>query len=199
MSSNPSANKAAIKKQLILKTARELFCQKGYSAVTMKDIVEACGISRGGLYLYYPSTHDIFLEVLAAENSGSNDVYISAVMDGTPATKIIGFFLKEQKKQILQEADSLSRATYEFFFDHPMPAQENDLRKSFDESVKILAKLIEKGVEDGDLYDIDPVAAARNIMFVLEGLKLGTLTMDIDQKLVNQQLMYIVDSIMVAS
>ena len=29
----------------------------------MKDIVEACEISRGGLYLYFGSTAEIFLEV----------------------------------------------------------------------------------------------------------------------------------------
>jgi len=199
MSANPAANKAAIKKQLILKSARQLFSEKGYSAVTMKDVVEACGISRGGLYLYFGSTHDIFVEVMNAEYADSNDVYISAIMDGTPATKIIGFFLKEKRKQILGDTDSLTRATYEFFFDHPMPADENRLRKDFDESVKILAKLIEKGIEDGDLYDVDPQAAARNIMFVLEGLRISALTMDVDQKLVNEQLMYIIDSLLVAS
>ena len=48
--------KSAQKKKYILDTARKVFVEKGYKSVTMKDIVEACGISRGGLYLYFDST-----------------------------------------------------------------------------------------------------------------------------------------------
>ena len=56
--------KSARKKQFIIKKAREVFAQRGYKDVTMKDIVDACQISRGGLYLYFDSTKEIFLEVL---------------------------------------------------------------------------------------------------------------------------------------
>ena len=41
------------KKQLILEKAKEVFVEKGFRNVTMKDIVDACEISRGGLYLYF--------------------------------------------------------------------------------------------------------------------------------------------------
>ena len=41
------------KKQFILEKAREVFVEKGFRSVTMKDIVDACEISRGGLYLYF--------------------------------------------------------------------------------------------------------------------------------------------------
>ena len=51
------------KKDLILKKAAEVFAKKGFKDVTMKDIVEACEISRGGLYLYYDNTKDIFADV----------------------------------------------------------------------------------------------------------------------------------------
>ena len=54
------SDKSAQKKKLILETARTVFSLKGYRGVTMKDIVEACGISRGGLYLYFSSTEEIF-------------------------------------------------------------------------------------------------------------------------------------------
>ena len=59
--------KSLQKKKYILETARKVFMEKGYKKVTMKDIVEACDISRGGLYLYFESTSQIFLEVLKME------------------------------------------------------------------------------------------------------------------------------------
>ena len=41
--------KSAQKKKYILDTARKVFVEKGFKSVTMKDIVEACEISRGGV------------------------------------------------------------------------------------------------------------------------------------------------------
>ena len=52
--------KSELKREYILKKAKDVFAHKGYRTVTMKDIVEACDISRGGLYLYFGSTEEIF-------------------------------------------------------------------------------------------------------------------------------------------
>ena len=59
--------KAEQKKEYILEKAREVFIKKGYANVTMKDIVSACDISRGGLYLYFSSTKEIFLTLFRRE------------------------------------------------------------------------------------------------------------------------------------
>ena len=56
--------KSAQKRKYIVETARGVFVEKGYKDVTMKDIVDACKISRGGLYLYFASTEEIFMDVL---------------------------------------------------------------------------------------------------------------------------------------
>ena len=63
--------KSLQKKKHILETARKVFIEKGYKRVTMKDIVDACGISRGGLYLYFNNTGEIFLEVMKMDNQES--------------------------------------------------------------------------------------------------------------------------------
>ena len=48
--------KSEQKREHILQCAKPVFARKGFRAVTMKDIVEACGISRGGLYLHFGGT-----------------------------------------------------------------------------------------------------------------------------------------------
>ena len=69
------SEKTDSKRQLIIDKATEVFAAKGYRDVTMKDIVEACNISRGGLYLYFESTKQIFLEVLRQEQEKGNEIY----------------------------------------------------------------------------------------------------------------------------
>ena len=68
------SEKSAQKKKYIIETARRIFMGKGYKEVTMKDIVEACQISRGGLYLYFSSTKELFEEVLKMEQEDADDV-----------------------------------------------------------------------------------------------------------------------------
>jgi AcrR family transcriptional regulator len=69
------AGKGDRTKDYIVKTAAELFSQKGYTAVTMKDLCEACDLSRGGLYRHFGSTKDIFIEVLGRVFSSAEKRY----------------------------------------------------------------------------------------------------------------------------
>ena len=62
------ADKSLKKRNLILDCAEKVFSQKGFSVVTMKDIIEACNISRGGIYLYFSSTDEIFMEVIKSHH-----------------------------------------------------------------------------------------------------------------------------------
>ncbi|MEA4918812.1 helix-turn-helix domain-containing protein [Proteiniphilum sp.] len=48
----------------ILKKATVLFLQKNFKAVTMKDIVDATGLSKGAFYHYFPSKEKLFLEIV---------------------------------------------------------------------------------------------------------------------------------------
>lgn len=54
------------KKQQILQIAMEVFKEKGYTAASMQEIAEACGMAKGSIYKYFPSKEDLFTEVFVA-------------------------------------------------------------------------------------------------------------------------------------
>lgn len=183
--------KSLQKRKHILETARRVFMEKGYKRVTMKDIVEACEISRGGLYLYFNSTAEIFLEVLKLESEEADDVFSDSITEDATAADILKLFLKEQKKELLRKKDTLTQATYEFYFENDLPKKDNILKKQFDSAVKIMQKLIEAGEENGEFYCTDCEGTARNIMFVLEGLKINAQTIGITAEAVDREFRYI--------
>ncbi len=183
--------KSIQKKKYILKTAKGVFMEKGFKNVTMKDIVEACDISRGGLYLYFESTEQIFLEVMRLENEEGEDAFSDSIADDATASEILLLFLKEQKKELLRKKNSLTKAIYEYFFDNHPPRKENALKKQFDASVMIVERLIETGVESGEFVCEDCGGTARNIMYVLEGLKISAQTIGISSDTVDKELLYI--------
>ena len=65
-------------RSLILRTALKIFSQKGYAVATMDDIAEAVGLSKAGIYFYFPSKENLFSSVL--ENPAAF-VFINSSLD----------------------------------------------------------------------------------------------------------------------
>lgn len=56
-------------RELIMKTALEMFSQKGYAAVSMRDIAGAVGIRASSLYYHFKSKQDIFDAVVQSADA----------------------------------------------------------------------------------------------------------------------------------
>ncbi|MBD2432869.1 MULTISPECIES: TetR/AcrR family transcriptional regulator [Fischerella] len=51
------------RKQLLMKSF-DLFAQKGYAAITMREIAKELGVSTGTLYHYFPNKEALFLQLV---------------------------------------------------------------------------------------------------------------------------------------
>lgn len=190
------SDKSTQKKKYIIEIARKVFMEKGYKGVTMKDIVEACEISRGGLYLYFPGIRELFEDVLVLEQQEADDVFTKSLPKKATSSDILALFLKEQKKELLNKKPSLNKAIYEYFFTNQIPAKENLLKKQFDAAVYIIEKLIEAGVENGEFVCEDARGTARNIMYVIEGLKIAAQTRGVSEAAVDREILYIMGGLL---
>ena len=163
--------------------------------MTMKDIVDACQISRGGLYLYFDSTKEIFLEVLNTKDDGEENVFAKALDENATSADLLALFLQEQKRELCNQDGSLTVAMYEFFFANKMDKSENMMHVQFDNAVRVIEKLIADGVKSGEFVCDDPKGAARNMMYVLEGLRVMSQTVGITEKAVNKEILYLMKGI----
>ena len=125
------------------------------------------------------------------ETQEADDVFSDNINEDATAADILILFLKEQKKELLRKKNTLTQAIYEFYFENKLPKKDNILKKQFDSAVKIIEKLIEAGVENGEFYCEDCKGTARNIMFVLEGLKISAQTIGITEEAVDKEIVYI--------
>ena len=188
--------KSEKKKQYIIEKARTVFSEKGFKNVTMKDIVDACDISRGGLYLYFSSTEELFLSVLSDEVTEDDEEAVGAALSGdATAGDMLALFIKEQKKEILRKKNNLTVAAYEYFSVNKVSSKENPLKNKFDTAVRIVEKLIENGVESGEFVCENPVGCARNLMYVVEGLKVASTTIGISEEAIDRELLYVLEGL----
>lgn len=191
------SEKTEQKRRLILDCAGKVFADKGYRAVTMKDIVEACGISRGGLYLYFPSVEDVFLAVLDMEEKISDAEISDEALENATDGEILLWFLKTQKKEILKKKDSLMMAKYEYAFSCNDKKRVSFLKKEMDKAVLVLQNILERGTESGEFACFDPKNEAKDMIYAIEGMKLLSLTTGISEKKVDSEFLHMMERIVI--
>jgi AcrR family transcriptional regulator len=62
----PRQRRKEARPQELLDAALELFVEKGFAAARAEEVAQRAGVSKGTLYLYYPSKEDLFKAVIAA-------------------------------------------------------------------------------------------------------------------------------------
>ena len=62
------------RRKQIKEIALKLFVDKGYSKITMEEIVQAVGISKGGMYHHFSNKEEIFLELLRDGDEYRKDI-----------------------------------------------------------------------------------------------------------------------------
>lgn len=73
-------------RQELLMKSFDLFAQKGYSSITMRQLAQEIGVSTGTLYHYFPSKEALFLQ-LSAELERQNVMNFLAEAGNPPTLK----------------------------------------------------------------------------------------------------------------
>lgn len=161
----------------------ELFAQKGFKNVTMKDICAVTGLSRGGLYLHYGSTQQIFSEIIDDLMNYQNDEFSEKIAQCLPAKEILSQVLERYKAEMLDVRGSLSVAIFEYFSMENVNQNENALFKQYQKSLSMWRKLLEYGIERKEFNAIDVDAVFDLIVFSYQGVRMYGSLMPIDKQI----------------
>jgi len=179
------------KKEYIVEKAAAVFVQKGFTAVTMEDIVEACGISRGGLYAYYSSTKEIFEDIVFREKNVDYSFFTEGMENEKNSIQILTGFFEQQKNELLRLDTTIRRAVYEFFLFHKEAALEDAVKQNYRETVSIISRTLAYGIARNEIYKItfeDTEKVANHMIILLEGLSILALSKQISRDLIDEQL-----------
>lgn len=170
-------------KKLIRERAAYLFAQKGFKNVTMKDICAATGLSRGGLYRHYDSTRQIFLEIIEALMGAQDNELTEKMNTGLPASQILNEILERYRKEMLDNAASLSVAIYEFFSENYSNGQDNLLLKQYQYSVDMWNEFLSYGIKRGEFKTVDCIEVIDIILFSYQGVRMYSTIIPIDEQI----------------
>lgn len=155
-------------RELIIEASYSLFAKYGFNRITMKDICEATGLSRGGLYSHFPGTKEIFEEILKKINQKGEMNFQKEIKEGKPATVILESALGLMEDEMQHPEDSLSLAMYEY-----AGTVDKSLMNHFNRiGEEKWTALIEYGISTGEFYAVNVEEIVNVILYVYQGVRM---------------------------
>jgi AcrR family transcriptional regulator len=160
------------RREQIIVAAMAVFVRLGFHEARMDDIVKQSGLSKGALYWYFKSKDDIIAAIM--------DRFIDREMQGleealqlqSPVSekllKLNELILKEMRSMI-----GLMPIMYEFY---AVGMRKKPVRKAllkyFRPTQKLLAELIQQGIDSGEFVPVEADEIAVDLIALYEGLLL---------------------------
>lgn len=147
---NRQAAAAETRKKLV-SAAKGLICEKGLTNVSVEEITQACGVSKGTFYTYFKRKEDVVLEL----SQNMFGVILSEAM------AVSGGILPRLRYYMIHFSDYIEKGSVKMAQDwvgnvaHPEQCREGINKLQLDSSS--LEALLAAGVRDGELKPAAPV------------------------------------------
>ena len=144
----------------ILRTANQVFGEKGYRQATMDDVAKKLGVSKGALYLYFASKEELFAEICRSEPLAFKEILYSSFSENKQPLDSAGDFFDKMLKRYGSE----SGLSFEIFSEasHNVTLRKI-LKKTQDDYAKTLLNYLEEGRKTGFIdkeLDLEPLTYA---------------------------------------
>jgi AcrR family transcriptional regulator len=156
----------------ILEAAASVFARRGFNEARMDDVAEEAGVSKGGLYLHFPSKDALF-EGLVGYLVGLEIRRLNAARDaeGPVADRLTAFFHEYAK-----DMQAMARFYPIIMEVYSRASRSANLRRLLQRYLNRyaaeVAVLIQEGIDSGEFRRVDPQDVALQLLSLFEGLAL---------------------------
>ncbi len=143
----------------ILETAARLICAKGYNGTSLRDIADACGLTKAGLYHYSRSKEHLLIEIM---NYGMDIFEEKVLYQVMPIEDPIARLRTCMHENVLLVTEDRTKEVTIILHEHATltgeaQAQINARKKRY---VRFLESSFTEAIRDGRLRPVDPKVAA---------------------------------------
>jgi AcrR family transcriptional regulator len=160
-------------KELIIQVATQLFADKGYEGMKMKEIAQKVGIKTPSLYAFFESKEHILLHIY-------RNVLTDHLQLASSNTDLSNQSAKEQLEQILytimnyQLKESLRMKIYIRLLLFPPEVIHVDMKKELlkveQEEHEMFCRIFNRGMDHGEIKRADCNALATSLICIMDGL-----------------------------
>lgn len=156
------------KDEIMIASAR-LFKEKGYSAVTMRDLAQSLGIKAASLYNHIDSKQEILTHIILSIAEEFTEG-MTLIMDSKESSldklrRVIALHVEMTSNN----SDGMASLNNDWMHLEEKQAYYLELRQNYEDNFK---SIIMSGVSSGELKDVDPEVTLFSILSTLRSLYL---------------------------
>jgi AcrR family transcriptional regulator len=162
-----------IKVQQIIEAAQKRFGLYGIEKTSMREISDDLHLSKASLYYYFPDKESLYIAVVEKEQAE----FLEKILERTNKIKEADKLLLEYaivRLSYFRTLLNLSRLRFEVY-SNLRPIIKETLSNFRGREMKIIVRIIEKGIRDGIFFTEDPELAASLFLDLLRGLRITIL------------------------
>jgi AcrR family transcriptional regulator len=151
-------------RERILETASRQFVSRGYDGVSMREIADACGMSKAGLYYHFQDKEQLFLEILRDNLDQLQEVIESASGQPGGAREKLAFFVKAVFLTLPPDQSAIIRLANQELSKVSQPAREKFDQSYHQGFINPLVGLLGAGIRAGEFREVDPQLAVWGLL-----------------------------------
>ena len=134
----------------ILRVATRLFAHRGFDRISVREVVDAAGVTKPALYYYFDSKEGLLREVVTHQMTILRDL-VSRALEGTgPISDRIRVFLESYLEAAYDDPDGV-RVLMNLRAHNHEGAVFEEVRTNYEGAISALSGLVEQGRASGEL------------------------------------------------
>lgn len=154
-------------RRMLLVTATALFAKKGYAGVSVREIVEAAGMTKPMLYYYFSNKEGLFRSILDWGANIQEEILLKATTSEGRVMERLNLLYRSTYERVLEHMDFF-RLIHNLIFGPPQGAPQYDLDVYHVRMMEAIKAIYLDGVEKGEVRREDPDEVAALIMGVID-------------------------------
>lgn len=152
-----------------LSASLDLFAERNFASVTIKDIAKALGVNTALIYYYFDSKTDLFRATIEhAVGRAFENVRALGDKNADPASILTAWLENHVSKYA--EIHRFVKIALDFRGSHEAtPEVAESIERFYDEERKMLSKIIRQGISQGMFKPVDPIRMGQFISTYLDG------------------------------
>lgn len=161
--------KKSAKKAMILKMAAKMFCDRGFSATTMRDLAESIGIEAASLYNHIRSKNQMLEEIIQGVVADCTTHLEDLEKKKSTALAKVESLIRFHTQMMLYHSEEYSVMVSEWIhLQPPMLAGFAAERRNY---VKKMEAFVQSGIDNKEFKPIMPYVVVLNILSSIRGLE----------------------------
>ena len=149
----------------LLSAALELFVEKGFAATRTEEVAQRAGVSKGTLFIYFPSKEELFKAVVREnivrpQTEGAEEI---ARFEGSSAELLAYLMIEWWRRYGATQASGISKLVMSEASNFP------DLANFFQEEVvspghALIASVLQRGMDRGEFRQVDMKLTVHSVL-----------------------------------